>query len=99
MAFEMAQRLEMQGQKVALVALFDTRTPEVMNYITSFWDKAYFHLINLVQLEPKKKLSYVLRKLEYRSKNISKKIASLVGLHFSGSGPCGRTSGVVSIAL
>lgn len=80
-AFEMAQRLEMQGQKVALVALFDTRTPEILNYIPPFWDKAYSLLIKLVQLEPKKKLTYVLRKLEYHSKNISKKIASLVGLH------------------
>ncbi len=79
-AFEMAQQLQMQGQKVALLALFDPSTPEVLNYIPSFWDKASSHLINLVQLEPKKQLTYVLRRLKYHSKNVSKKIATRVGL-------------------
>jgi thioesterase domain-containing protein len=79
-AFEMAQQLQMQGQKVALLALFDPSTPEVLNYIPSFWDKAGSHLINLVQLEPKQQLTYVLRRLEYHSKNLSKKIATRVGL-------------------
>ena len=79
-AFEMAQQLQMQGQKVALLALFDTCTPEVLNYILPVWDKVYFHWINFVQLERKKKLIYALRRVEHHSKNISKKIASLVGL-------------------
>jgi len=84
-ALEMAQQLQMQGQKVALLALFDTSTPKVLNHIPSVWDQASFHLFNLRELEPKKKLTYVLRilkaSLKYRIKNNSKKIASLVGLY------------------
>jgi len=79
-AFEMAQQLQIQGQKVDLLALFDPSTPEVMNYIPPFRDKASSVLINLIEFEPKKKLTYVLRSLEYHVKNIGKKIASRVSL-------------------
>jgi aspartate racemase len=80
-AFEMAQQLQKQGQKVALLALFDPSTPEVLNYVPSFWDKASAFLINFIQLEPKKKLAYVLEIPKYRANKISKKIASQFGLH------------------
>ena len=83
-ALEMAQQLQVQGQKVALLALFDTSTPQVLNHIPSVWDQAYFHLFNLRELKPKKKLAYVLRilkaSLKHQIKNNSKKLAILVGL-------------------
>ncbi len=80
-ALEIAQRLQMHGQEVALLALFDPSTPEVMNYVPSYWDKASSVLINLIQLSPKNKLLYVLSSLKYHVKNISQKIASQFGLN------------------
>ena len=83
-AFEMAQQLQMQGQKVGLLALFDAEIFKSLDYVPSFWDKASFHLSNLIELEPNKKLSYVSRMLNASFKsgvqNMSKKIASLVGV-------------------
>ncbi len=83
-AFEMAQQLQMQGQEVGLLAIFDAGIFKSIDSVPSFWDKASFHLSNLIELEPKNKLSYVPRMLSASVKsgvkNMSKKIASLVGL-------------------
>ncbi len=84
-AFETAQQLQIQGQQVGLVAIFDAGIFKSTDYVPSFRDKASFHLSNLTELESKKKLSYVSRMLcasvKSGVKNTSKKIASLVGLH------------------
>ncbi len=80
-ALEIAQQLQLQGQKVALLALFDVSTPEVLNHIPLFWDKAASVLINFIKFAPKQKMAYVLRILEYHPKNISEKIATRLGLH------------------
>ena len=57
-AFEMAQQLYAQGQKVAMLALFDSYCPVYFNP-KSFSDLAFRHLVNLVRLEPKGKLTYL----------------------------------------
>ncbi len=57
-AFEMAQQLHAQGQKVAMLALFDSYCPVYFNP-TSFSDLVFRHLVNLVRLEPKGKLTYL----------------------------------------
>ncbi len=84
-AFEMAQQLQMQGQKVGLLAIFDAEIFKLLDYVPSLRDKASFHLSNLSELEPNKKLSYVSRMLNASVKsgvkNMSKKIATQVGLH------------------
>jgi thioesterase domain-containing protein len=71
-AFEMAQQLHTQGQKVALLALFDTYFPSDLRYlpspalcrskIYSFIQKVDLHLGNLLLRRPKDQLSYILGK-------------------------------------
>jgi len=51
--FEMAQQLHAQGQKVAMLVLFDTYGPE------SLLTRVSRYLTNLLRLELKQKLTYV----------------------------------------
>ncbi|MGH7773246.1 MAG: amino acid adenylation domain-containing protein, partial [Candidatus Binatia bacterium] len=76
-AFEMAQQLKKQGQKVAFLALLDpTRpsnwkilppgtpsSPHSLPNTTLFRDKVHRHLCNLVLLGPREKLNYVFEKV------------------------------------
>ncbi len=72
--FEMAQQLQRQGEKVALLALFDTvlEDTEALSYFASlsglemfrrkaaFWGRRIsFHVVNLVKLSAKEKVAYV----------------------------------------
>lgn len=61
-ALEMAQQLHAQGQKVALLALFDAHGPEWIKLLP-FHTRVSRHLANLLRLQPKEKLSYVKKKL------------------------------------
>jgi aspartate racemase len=58
-AFEMAQQLHGQGQKVALIALFDSHSPKLRENGSSFLQRACTHLTNLWQLEPMERFNYV----------------------------------------
>lgn len=70
-AFEMAHRIVMQGEKVGLVGLFDTNAPGYPKYLpgtTSLHRKLnyqkqrfLFHLNNLRLLEPENRIEYVQR--------------------------------------
>jgi len=55
--FEMAQQLHAQGQKVAMLVLFDTYGLE------SLLTRVSRYLTNLLRLELKQKLTYVQKKL------------------------------------
>ena len=59
LALEMAQQFHAQGQKVALLAFFDTYCP-VYYKPKLFQDWVSYHLGNLLRLEPKEKLTYFL---------------------------------------
>ena len=59
-AFEMAQQLHKQGQKVALVVLFDSYSPAVYYKPSSSHNWVSHHLGNLLRLGPKEKLNYFL---------------------------------------
>ncbi|MBH8561107.1 amino acid adenylation domain-containing protein [Nostoc sp. CENA67] len=50
-AFEIAQQLHKQGQKVGLVAMFDTCRPGYSQRL-SFWQRIPIHLDNLIQQGP-----------------------------------------------
>ncbi|AFY87633.1 AMP-binding protein [Chroococcidiopsis thermalis] len=58
-AFEMARTLHAQGQKVALLALFDTSSPNLVETNRSLVKFMRVHLSNLWQLKSKEKLGYV----------------------------------------
>lgn len=62
---EMAQQLHAQGQKVAMLALFDAHGPEWIKP-KPFQARVYRHLANLLRLEPKEKLTYIKQKLSWR---------------------------------
>jgi aspartate racemase len=64
-ALEMAQQLHAQGQKVAMLALFDAHGPEWIKRLP-FHARFSRHLDNLLRLEPKEKLTYVKKKLSQR---------------------------------
>lgn len=64
-AFEMAQQLHRQGEKVALLALFDTLTAGFFKPLP-FHARASRHLSKLSRLELKAKLTYVKEKLARR---------------------------------
>ena len=61
-AFEMAQQFHAQGQKVAMLALFDTQGPGWFKPLP-FHTKVSRHLSNFLQLELKEKLTYVKERL------------------------------------
>ncbi|NEQ27946.1 MAG: hypothetical protein F6K28_54945 [Microcoleus sp. SIO2G3] len=58
-AFEMAQQLHTQGQKVALIALFDSHSPKLRENRSSLLRRVCIHLTNLWQLEPMERFHYV----------------------------------------
>jgi len=64
-AYEMAQQLLTQGQKIALLVLFDTRSPTLPVKSLDF-NSLQIHLRNLSQLELKEKLVYIMMKVKYK---------------------------------
>ena len=64
-AFEMAQQFHAQGQKVAMLALFDASGPGWFKPL-SFQASVGQHLANLLRLEPKQKLTYLQKRLARR---------------------------------
>jgi aspartate racemase len=64
-AYEMAQQLVMQGQKVALLVLFDTPCPTLSVNSLDF-NSLQIHLRNLSQLEMKEKLAYIMTKVKHK---------------------------------
>jgi len=61
-AFEMAQQLLIAGQKVAMLAMFDTQGSEWLQ-LPSIRTRISRHLANLSRLKPKEKLTYFQKKL------------------------------------
>jgi len=64
-AYEMAQQLVTQNQKVALLVLFDTRSPALSVKSLGF-NTFEIHLKKLSQLEMKEKLAYIMMKVKYK---------------------------------
>jgi len=64
-AYEMAQQLVMQDQKVALLVLFDTPCPTLSVKDLNL-NPLEMHLRNLSKLEMKKKLGYIMRKVKLK---------------------------------
>jgi acyl-CoA synthetase (AMP-forming)/AMP-acid ligase II/thioesterase domain-containing protein/acyl carrier protein len=64
-AYEMAQQLVTQDQKVALLVLFDTHCPTLSVKSLDF-NPLQIHLRNLSQLEMKEKLAYIMTKVKYK---------------------------------
>jgi acyl-CoA synthetase (AMP-forming)/AMP-acid ligase II/thioesterase domain-containing protein/NAD(P)-dependent dehydrogenase (short-subunit alcohol dehydrogenase family)/acyl carrier protein len=67
LAYRMAQQLQEQGQEVAVLALLDSLVgrftltkPPLQVYLANNWQKLKIRFSNLLQLEPEKKLSYLL---------------------------------------
>lgn len=73
-AFEVAQRLQAQGQKVALLALFDTYTPKLLpNPNQSLRDKFSRHSSSLLELKPQAVMDYVVNKAKGKLKSLKQK--------------------------
>jgi aspartate racemase len=64
-AYEMAQQLVTQNQKVALLVLFDTGCPALSVKSLDF-NSLQIHLRNLSKLEMKEKLAYIMMKVKYK---------------------------------
>jgi amino acid adenylation domain-containing protein len=65
-AFEMAQQLVAMGQKVALLALFESNGPNTVKI--TFSDRVYFHLMSLMnhsQMGFKEKLDYLRKRVSW----------------------------------
>jgi oxalate---CoA ligase len=84
-AYEVAQQLAAQGQRVALLALIDTFFPTgrdasapVTHHIpgaTFLLDRIRFHLENLLELKPRDALTYVIERLESVGGKLSRALA------------------------
>lgn len=72
-AFEMAQQLQRQGQKVALLAMFDTKCGAIYSKPFSSRTWASRHLSNLLRLGPKEKLIYLMGGMKDRLGKIARK--------------------------
>ncbi|MBW4670971.1 MAG: amino acid adenylation domain-containing protein [Cyanomargarita calcarea GSE-NOS-MK-12-04C] len=64
-AFEMAQQLHTQGQKVGLLALLDRTAPNVVGSRSSLTKYLRVHLTNLWQLNNQEKLGYIKSLLQW----------------------------------
>ncbi len=74
--FEMAQQLYAQGEKVALLSLFDSAG--LNNLPTTFFDLISGHVNNLAQLKPQEQLVYIWQRLKWQiCKRIAKPIHQL----------------------
>lgn len=69
LAFEMAQQLQAQGQKVALLTMFDTKSPVYYKPL-SWRDWVSRHLGNFLRLKPKQKLTYFVAGIKERLQKI-----------------------------
>jgi amino acid adenylation domain-containing protein len=94
-AFEMAQQLQKQEQKVALLVLIDPASPSndlfppnasLAVNTTSFSYETYQHLHNLARLGTREKLSYVLERVRWRLDRINRKIKMVVCNFYLGIG-------------
>jgi aspartate racemase len=59
-AFEMAQQLVRSGEKVAVLAIFDTNCPTFNSEIPPFSYRAHIHQLNLSRLTTTEKMIYIL---------------------------------------
>jgi thioesterase domain-containing protein/acyl carrier protein/NRPS condensation-like uncharacterized protein len=75
-AFEMTRQFHLQGQKVGLLALFDTLSPQFQNHTAPFWYQMYIHSSNLSRLNIQNKLSYFLERLQGGIEKLHKKITA-----------------------
>ncbi len=64
-AFEIAQQLNNEGEKVAMLALIDTQAPGWLKPL-SVRERVSRHLTNLLRLQPQEKLTYLKKKLTRR---------------------------------
>jgi thioesterase domain-containing protein/acyl carrier protein len=77
-AFEIAQQLHAQGQKVAMLALFDPQLPGWCKPFR-FHVRALRHLANFLQVELKEKLAYLQQKttnVKYRMLKVARLLTS-----------------------
>jgi amino acid adenylation domain-containing protein len=81
-AFEMAQQLHAQGQKVTLLALLDSYTPKFVENTSVFLYRLYIHGLNISQLGLKEKLIYVAGRIQLAINKAIKKINDRFGKWF-----------------
>jgi amino acid adenylation domain-containing protein len=66
--YEMAQQLDRQGEKVALLVLLDRISPTFVPYRSSLWHEIIrIHLDNLALLDLKGRIKYVIDRITYKS--------------------------------
>jgi amino acid adenylation domain-containing protein len=63
-AYEMARQLEQQGERVAIIALFDCLGPNYVNKYT-FYERMQIHFHNLIQLSLSRALNYFQVRVEF----------------------------------
>jgi thioesterase domain-containing protein len=64
-AFEMARQLQVRGEKVALLAMFDTYSPHLYVCNPSLFRTVYTYLLTLWRLPLSEKQTYFLQKLDW----------------------------------
>jgi thioesterase domain-containing protein/acyl carrier protein/NRPS condensation-like uncharacterized protein len=79
-AFEMAQQLVAQGQKVAVLALLDASSPQLSVHELPLGRTLYINLRNLFRLRPKDKLAYIKQRAVWLHGRITRKIAEIFNL-------------------
>ncbi|MBW4493514.1 MAG: amino acid adenylation domain-containing protein [Oscillatoria princeps RMCB-10] len=74
-AFEIAQQLAKAGERVALLALFDTFSPMLFNKETPpFRYQLSIHKLNLSRLKPTERLSYVTDRVKWKIEGLRQKL-------------------------
>ena len=76
-AFEIAQQLQAQGQKVALLALLEPMDMFPANFVSSQVNRFVFHLRKVLQLAPADQLTYILEKARKIKANMTSKVRIL----------------------
>lgn len=74
-AFEMAQQLVKAGEKVALLACFDTFSPTFDRVVPPLTYQLYIHGFNLKRLPTQDKLNYVSERLQWKMESLFQRIS------------------------
>ncbi len=95
LAFEMAQQLHRQGNKVALLASFDGPSPAYdyaagrgrpLTNAESLRSRISYHWANLRRLESREKVAYVAKKMKTRWESVNRRIQYEIGTYYKKRG-------------
>ena len=70
LAFEIAQQLQAQGERIALLAILDRNSPNIKKIRPSLARSIQIHIANLWNLDSRERVKYIQDRIDYRFNNV-----------------------------